>query len=339
MHVDAYVAQHRESWERLAVLASRASVSARRLDPGEAEELVALYQQTSSQLSHVRNHFGDPALTHRLTRLVALANGAIYGGRERAGRAVARFFSETFPAAVWHDRRVVAVSALLFGLPALLLGTWTSVSDRALDASWPAGVRAAYLENDFEAYYTSDPAAQFASEVFVNNVQVAILAFASGILLCVVTAYVLVYNGANLGLAAGLFHYSGRGEVFWGLILPHGLLEITAIVVAGGAGLALGWCIIAPGDRTRTEALADEGRRSVVIVVGLILAFGVAGAIEGFVTGTALPTAVRVGIGILAFAAFVLWVLAYGPPAAARGLTGAIGERPDPADDPRPPAS
>lgn len=326
MHVDAYVAQHRESWERLAVLASRASVSARRLDPGEAEELVALYQQTSSQLSHVRNHFGDPALTHRLTRLVALANGAIYGGRERAGRAVARFFSETFPAAVWHDRRVVAVSALLFGLPALLLGTWTSVSDRALDASWPAGAREAYLENDFEAYYTSDPAAQFASEVFVNNVQVAILAFASGILLCVVTAYVLVYNGANLGLAAGLFHYSDRGEVFWGLILPHGLLEVTAVLIAGAAGLQLGWSLIDPGDRRRGEALAEEGRRAVVIVIGLVVVFIVAGLIEGYVTGSRLPTAVRVGIGVLVEVTFLAYAIVRGRLSAARGLTGALGE-------------
>lgn len=339
MDVDRYVAENRASWERLQQLATRAARSPRRLAPGESEELVGLYRSTSSQLSHVRGHFGDPALTHRLTQLVALANGAIYGGRDRAGRTVARFFSETFPAAVWHDRRFVTAAAALFAIPAVAVGTWIAASERALDAGWPDGVRQAYLETDFEAYYSSEPAAQFATEVFINNVQVAILAFATGILLCVVTGFILAYNGAHLGLAAGLFHYSGRGEAFWGLILPHGLLELSAIVIAGGAGMALGWSIIAPGDRSRTAALADEGRRSVVIVTGLILAFGTAGAIEGFVTGTALPTVVRVGIGVLAFGAFALWILAYGPPAAARGLTGALGERPATDDAQIPPVA
>ena len=154
------------------------------------------------------------------------------------------------------------------------------------------------MEEDFEAYYSSAPAGEFATSVTVNNIQVGFLAFASGILVCVLTAFILVTNGANVGQAAGLFAAVGQQPKFYGLILPHGLLELSAIVVAGGAGLAIGWAIVDPGDRSRREALAEQGRRSAVIALGLMLAFIVAGTIEGFVTPSGLPTSMRVGIGV-----------------------------------------
>jgi uncharacterized membrane protein SpoIIM required for sporulation len=140
---------------------------------------------------------------------------------------------------------------------------------------------------------------------------------------------VLVLNGLNVGVAAGLFHAAGDAGRFYALILPHGLLELTAIFIAGGAGLRLGWAGIAPGDRTRADALLEEGRRAVVIVMGLVLVFLVAGLIEGYVTGQPWPTTVRVGIGAVVWAAFTAWIVVAGRAAAARGLTGALGERPD----------
>ena len=163
-------------------------------------------------------------------------------------------------------------------------------------------------------------------QVTVNNIQVGFLAFAAGILLCVPTAYILASNGANIGQAAGLFAAVGQQPKFYGLILPHGLLELSAIVVAGAAGLAVGWAIIDPGDRTRTAALAEQGRRSAVIVLGLALAFVVAGTIEGFVTPSGLPTSMRVAIGVAACTAFWTYVIVLGRRAAAEGYTGAFGE-------------
>ena len=124
-----------------------------------------------------------------MTRLVADANGVVYGRRARTLRAVGDFLSLTFPAAVWSGRRFIVVSALLTLLPAIAIGAWLAESDRALEASAPDAVREAYVEEDFESYYSSEPAGQFATQVTVNNIQVAILAFALGILLCVGTAY------------------------------------------------------------------------------------------------------------------------------------------------------
>ncbi len=319
---ESFTQDREPTWVELERLTSHAGS----LGASDAVTMVDRYRRTSTHLAAVRTDGADPELGTRLTRLVGNAHVAIHGQQPRNRRQLRRFFVETFPAAVWWHRRFIVISALLFFVPALLIGAWMATSPDAVDASAPASVREAYLENDFEAYYSSDPAAQFATAVFINNIQVAILAFAVGILLCVPTAWVLVQNGAFLGLAGGLFTAAGRWQHFWGLITPHGLLEISAIVVAGAAGFGLGWAVIAPGDRPRAEALAESGKRSVVVVIGLVLAFLVAGMIEGFVTGTDLPTAVRVGIGIVAFVMFAAWVLAYGPAAERRGLSGVLGE-------------
>ncbi|MGI9120198.1 MAG: stage II sporulation protein M [Acidimicrobiales bacterium] len=326
MDLDRFLTTNGAAWERLAALTTRANRGVGRLQGNELSELVQLYQRASTHLSYARTYYRDPGLVARLTSLVAAAGAVVYGTRPRTWRTLGRFFSATFPAAVWHLRRFVGASALLLLVPALAMGIWLSSSPRAVDAAAPAPVRQALLENDFEAYYSSAPAAEFASQVFTNNVRVAVLAFAAGILVCVPTAWVMVSNGANVGVAGGLFAAAGEAPKFFGLILPHGLLELTAVAVAGGAGLALGWSVIDPGDRLRQDALAEEGRRAVVVVLGLVAAFAVAGLIEGFVTGRPWPTSLRVGIGAAAWSAFVLYVVAQGRQAAAAGLTGTFGE-------------
>lgn len=299
----------------------------RRLGPGELDQLVADYQRASAHLSFARTAFADPGLTGRLTRLVADANGVIYGKRNRSLAAVGRFFAVTFPGAVWHARRFVLVSVLLLLVPTVAVAAWIGTSDDALDASAPEAVREAYLEEDFESYYSSEPAAQFATEVTINNIQVSILAFALGIAFCLGAGWVLVSNGASLGAAAGLFVAAGQSPKFFGLILPHGLLELTAIALAAAAGIQMGWALIAPGDRTRGDALAEEGRRSMVIVLGLSLAFIIAGTIEGFVTGSGQSTLVRVGIGATVETAFLAYLFVFGRRAAAMGETGLLGQR------------
>src|SRR5438874_1219010 len=216
----------------------------------------------------------------------------------------------------------------LGALTALAIAGWLTHSPAALDASAPAAVREAYVHGEFEDYYSSQPAEAFAAEVFTNNVQVGFFAFAGGIPVCLPTVRVLVFNGARLGEVAGLFASVGQSGKFWGLVLPHGLLELTGVFIAGAAGLMLGWSLIDPGDRPRSTALLEEGRRAIVIVLGLIAVFGAAGSIEGFVTGHVGSTVVRVGIGAAAESAFLLYVVQRGRDAARRGVTGALGEAP-----------
>lgn len=326
--LDRYVHDNTAEWARLEELVNRANKRKARLAGEELDELVVRYQQVSAHLSYVRSTYGDPQLTARLTRAVAGARAVIYGGQPRAGGAVRRFFTEAFPAAVWAARRQIAVSAAALLVPWAVVAVWISNSPAAIEALAPEALREAYINNDFEAYYSSAPAAEFSTQVLTNNIQVSFLAFVAGIAWAVPTLLILVFNGANIGVAAGLFHDAGEAAKFWGLILPHGLLEITAIIVAGGAGVRLGWALVVPGDRTRTTALADEAQRAVSIVIGLVLVFTFAGLIEGFVTPSSLPTEARISIGVAAFLAFWSYVLLLGPSAVARGHTGRITDGP-----------
>jgi uncharacterized membrane protein SpoIIM required for sporulation len=322
MDIDRFIATHRDSWERLDELTRRAARNPRRLTGAEVEELLAGYRQAATHLSYARTYLADPGLVGRLTLLVARAGAVVYGTRPATLRAAWRFVTETFPAAVWHLRRFVAIATLWCLAVGLAVGTWMARSPAALDAAAPAALREAYVEEDFAAYYSSRPSAEFAGRVFTNNLGVGILAFAGGLTLGLLTVAILTVNAANIGFAAGLFAAAGQAARFWGLVLPHGLLELTAVFIAGGTGLSVGWAAIEPGERTRREALADEARRAVAVVLGLAGVFGAAGAIEGFVTGSTLPTTARIGIGVTAEAAFLAYASVLGRRAAARGVTG-----------------
>jgi len=207
--IDRFIARNAATWARLDELSRRAGRRVSSLDAAEVDEMTELYQRASSHLSHARAAYDDPALIGRLTRTVSRANGIIYASRSRPGRAVVDFFAWRFPAAVWQTRRFIAVSAFLLLGPAIAIGVWMANSDAAVRASAPPAVREAYLKKDFEDYYSSEPAVDFASKVMVNNIQVAVVAFASGVLLCVPAALFMFINGANLGFAAGLFAANG----------------------------------------------------------------------------------------------------------------------------------
>lgn len=331
MDIDRYIQIHEPEWKRLSELSSKAGRrmpggSGNRLDDAEIEELVAAYQRTSAQLSHVRTIYGDPDVILRLSRLLGEARVVIYQGRGNPARTVARFFTEAFPAAVWVSRRYIAVAFACFMIPAVAMGFWLVNDPAVLDASVPPELQQSIAESEFADYYSSDAAQNFAGTVTVNNIYVSFLAFASGLIPVIGPAFILGYNGLNVGVMAAVMHHAGEGPQFWGLITPHGLLEIGAILIAGAAGLRISWAIVSPGDRTRGQALAEEGLRSVVIIMGLVLCFAVAGFIEGFVTPSGMPTALRVGVGVAVLVSFCAYVVLLGQRAERRGLSGLMNE-------------
>jgi len=325
--IDRYIAKNQPSWSRLEQLTAQARSGVAKLSPAELEELVQLYQRVSSQLSYVRTYYRDTSLTTRLTRIVAAANGVVYGKRARSLRVLRDFFLWTFPGAVYHIRRAILASAVIFFVPAILIGIWLVNDANALNASSTRSERVSYVRDAFEQYYSDDPHPVFFSKVTFNNIRVSFLIFAAGIVLPVVgPVLLLLMNGAPLGEISSWMVVEGDFWRFLGFILPHGMLELSAVVIAGGASLALGWAFLVPGDRLRSVALREEGRRLVTVVLGLMVMFLAAGVIEGFITGSGLPTPLRVGAGVLGWAAFVLYFVARGRAASQRGVTGGWGE-------------
>lgn len=317
MDLDAYVAEHYAEWRRLEELCGRWRLSA-----AETDELVMLYQRAATHLSAVRSRSPDPALVARLSRLVLRARAALTGGRGFSWRDVARFFTVTFPVAVylaWRWWASVTVAFLL--VSGALMGYVAShpeVQHAFLD---DAGIRR-LVEHDFANYYTENAAQNFAFRVWVNNALVAGLSLASGILVLPVV-WILAQNALNLGVVGGIMIGHGRADVFFGLISPHGLLELTAVFVAAGVGLRIGWSWIAPGPyRSRTQALGEAARSGVLVALGLVAVLLVCGLIEAFVTPSALPTVARIGIGVLALGSFLAYVIVLGARGVAAGETG-----------------
>jgi uncharacterized membrane protein SpoIIM required for sporulation len=141
--------------------------------------------------------------------------------------------------------------------------------------------------------------------------------------------FMLWGNAANVGIVGGLMAANGATGKFFGLILPHGMLELTTVFVAAGLGLKLGWTVIDPGLRPRAQALAEEGRALLVGAAGLALMLLVSGLIEAFVTPSPLPTWARIGIGVLAEAAFLAVVFVLGRRAVNAGVTGDLDDSGD----------
>ena len=318
MDVDAFVTAHAQEWARLEQLLRR-----RRLGADEADELVSLYQRVSTHLSVVRSSAPDPSLVARLSTLVNRARQGVAGSREPVWRDVARFFVVEFPAALYRAGRLTVVIAAAFLLIAGASGAWVA-NDPQVQASLATDAEVRQLcEVQFEAYYSENPAASFAGRVWTNNAWIAAQSIAFGIT-GVFPVYVFVSNAIGVGATAGLMASCDRLDLFFGLITPHGLLELTAVFVALAAGLRLFWAWIDPGPRPRLEALAQEGRAMIGVAVGLVVVLFVSGIVEAYVTPSPLPTWARVTIGAVVWGLFVLYVVLLGRRAVRDGETGDV---------------
>jgi uncharacterized membrane protein SpoIIM required for sporulation len=321
MDLDRFIATRRPHWDRLRALTRRS-----RLSGAEADEVVDLYGRTATDLSVIRSEAPDPALVSDLSALVARARGTTTGTRRFTTDDVARYFIVTFPLLVYRARWWVAGVTVGFLLVSVSIGTWVAANPDVQGALAPPEVVQQLVAEDFESYYSSDPAGSFAATVWTNNAWVAALSLAFGALLGLPVLWVLWQNATNVAVVAGFMAAGGRLDLFFGLILPHGLLELTAVFVAAALGLRLGWTLIEPGPRTRAVAFAAEGRGTLSAVVGLTVVLLVSGIIEAFVTPSGLPTWARISIGVLALALFISYVAVLGRRADRSGLTTDLAE-------------
>ncbi|QAY63339.1 stage II sporulation protein M [Xylanimonas allomyrinae] len=318
MDLDAFSTVHTPAWDRLAALVRR-----RRLDGAESDELVRLYQEVATHLSTVRSAAPDPVLVTRLSDLLTRARARIAGAHEPAWADIVRFTVVTVPAALYRVRWwtlgvVVACLAV-----AVVVGVHVATDPDALAAMGTPAEREAYVREAFVAYY--DPRASFAAMVWTNNAWLSAQVIALGVT-GIGPLYVLAENAISVGATGGMMAAYGELDTFLQLIAPHGQLELTAVFVAGAAGLRTFWAIVDPGPRKRSLALAQEGRALVTCAIGLAGALAVSGLIEGFVTGSGLAWWLKIAIGTVALAGFWAYVLLLGRRAVRAGATGDLSQ-------------
>ncbi len=318
MDVDALIARRQGAWARLAALSK-----SRRLTGAQVDELLDEYGRTATDLSVVRSTAPDPALVSYLSLLLTRARVRSSSSRTLAWSNVGRFFVEDFPAALYRLRWWWGITAVVNVVVGLALGAWL-VQNPVLENTLISTAEIQQLvDSDFENYYSSGPASSFATQVWINNAWVAAQCIAFGVLGLPVL-WVLWQNITSIAMVGSLMHSQGQGALFWGLITPHGLLELTAIFVAAGVGLKLCWSWIDPGPRTRLSSLAQEGRTAAGVSLGLIVVLLISGLIEAFVTPSPLPTWARVTIGVVALGLFLVYVFTLGRWAVQRGRTGDV---------------
>jgi len=318
MDLDALTAARRGEWARLDELSR-----SRQLTGREVDELVTRYRAASADLAEIKTSAGRTAHGDHVSTMLARARLRLTGAPENVLRQIPRFFALQLPAALYRVRWTTLAVAVGFVAVATVVALWVS-GDAALVASLGSEADLEqYAENDFTEYY--NPAAVFAGTVWTNNAWIAAQCVLFGIT-GVWPLMVLVQNAVGVGAAAAVMTAFDRADVFILYILPHGMLELTCIFVAGAAGLHIFWAWVAPGPRPRGEALAAEGRSLATVAIGLVFALGLSGLVEGFVTGQPWPWWLKIGIGAAALAAFLVYMLVVGRRARRLGETGDLTE-------------
>lgn len=320
MDTDAFIAVHRPQWDRLQEL-----TRSRDLDAAGIDELLSLYQETSTHLSTVRSTNPDPVLISRLSLLVHRARLRITGARTPLWKHARTFFWEDLPAALYDSRWTVALAAGIFLLSAVVTGVYFGLDPTARELLLPEAQQRSLAQRDFVSYYFQGEASGFAAQVWTNNAWITVQAVVFG-----VTGFwpvvMLVQNGLNIGLSAGVMAAYDGLDTFFVFILPHGLLEITAVLVGAGAGLRTFWAWVRPGPVPRLWALSRAARALVTVAIGLVPVLLVSGFIEAFVTPSSLPPAVRIAIGAVAWLAFMVFMLGRGRQVRRAGITGDLSE-------------
>lgn len=321
MDLDAFSAAHRAEWDRLAALGKK-----RQLSGAEADELIDRYQSGATHLSTIKTTAGSTVHGDTLSVALSLARLRFTGAGANVLSQLPRFFVLQLPAALYRLRWLTLAVAVATFLVAGLYAAWALSNPQVL-ANFGTDAQLRKLANsDFVDYYSENPAASFTGLVWTNNAWIAAQCIAFGIV-GVYVPFIILQNAQNLGVTAAVLFSYDQGDIFFLYIAPHGMLELTAIFVAAAAGLRIFWAWIAPGVRTRGQALAEDARAMFTVAIGLVFVLLVSGVIEGFVTPAPWPWPVKIGIGAAALLAFVGYMLIVGGRAYRSGETGDLAER------------
>ncbi len=300
MDLDAYEAVHRDRWAETDRLARRGPRSG-----AEVDRLLSGYQEAATDLARIRSAAPRTVTGDRLSLTLSRARLRFTGTPVDPLSALRAFVVLQLPAALWRIRWVTLWVAGATALVSAVVAVWIGTTPGALATfGTPESLRR-YATQDFQAYYSDHGEAAFTAQVWTNNAYIAASMVAFGITGLFVP-YAIGQNAINLGVSAAILHAEGRLGDFFLYIAPHGQLELYSIFLAGGAGLMIAWSWIAPGDRTRAQALAEDGRALVTVAVGLVGTLLLSGLVEGFVTRQEWPWPVKIGIGTVALVA-VLW--------------------------------
>ncbi|UOE96174.1 stage II sporulation protein M [Alkalihalobacillus sp. LMS39] len=299
MKMKQFVQLHREDWKQLEHLIRIFHKKKRNVTGAEIEHFHKLYQKTAQHLSYSQTYFKGEDVTFYLNGLVAKAHNLLYRNQVSSLKQIGQFFGTTFVGLFLQQWKFIIVAMLLFSLG--MLGSFFTVLQDPLYlySILPADIAQAVDPEQLGKNHDMINASYMSVTIMLNNIQVAILAFAGGVTFGILTVYVLIYNGIIVGALAALFWHYGMSYQFWAYIVPHGMIELTAIFIAGGAGLLMGYKLFVPGEYSRGYQLKENGKRSVLLLLGTIPLFIIAAFVEGFITPASLPLGAKYAVAFV----------------------------------------
>jgi uncharacterized membrane protein SpoIIM required for sporulation len=320
MDLDAYSAAHAAEWDRLA----RVGASTPR-DGATADDLIDAYQSGSTELSTLATTVGESVQGDRLSLALSRARLRFTGAPANPLRQATVFFSLQLPGALYRVRWLTLAIAAATALIAIVEAVWISRDPQALAALGPRSALKNYAEHEVVNYYSDNSPGGFTAQVWTHNAFIAGLGVIGGIT-GIVPIYLLFSNAVSLGVDAAVMAEFGKLPTFFLYISPHGQLELYSVFTALAAGLLIFWAWVAPGARTRRQAIAEDGRAFFTIVFGLVLSLLCSGIIEGTVTRQPWPWPIKIGIGTVALTAFLVYQWVGGRRAHRLGQSGDLSE-------------
>ena len=308
-----WIEQRQSLWQRLDVLLVQAESSGlKSLSGDELRELGLLYRQVAQDLSAVRADRGSRTQEEYLNLLLARAHNRVYSGRKLEARQIWQFFAVEYPRIFRRLFPYVAVSVMIF-LAGAALGTLLTVSRPAFARILLGPVLSSSIErHEMWTHSLLSMKPQASTWIMTNNISVGFMTFAGGMLAGLGTLYLLFFNGLQLGVVASACAQARMALDLWSFVASHGALELPSIFIAGGAGLRLAAGMLFPGIYTRRDSLTRAAVDAIRLVAGTVPLLVIAGTLEGFLSPSGAPAAVKFLTGAVLLLSLGLW-LSYEP--------------------------
>ena len=290
-----FINKKKKDWDELeGLLSYPGNANAERLN-----RLGYLYRRITSDLAVARRDFPQDRCVTYLNELASRAHSTVYQASPLKRGSLLQFLRYGFPQIFRENIYFVGAAFLMFTIA--FVGTyWSALRTPEFAEKLVPEDTVEHIKQLGRGAW-NDTAAEnrnlFASFVMTNNIRVAFLAFAWGIMFMVGSVYILVYNGILSGAVGGLCHVNGVALALWSFASPHGYIELTTIFIAGGAGMKMGYSLIAPSVYKRKRALIDAARTAIQMLGGCVVLLIVAGMIEGFVSPSDLSSTIKIGFG------------------------------------------